>query len=181
MDTVEVLKKTVVVESGEKAVVEVVKRTVVEVIKKTVVVESVEKTVVVQAPGPQGIQGTTGPQGLPGSENYIDLVSGVTLGSGRFLHVLPGGAVVYADAATNRPAHGFTHAAVNIGETVRMYATGQLTGMSGLAPGSTYWLSGITPGLHTITPPAAGFIQAIGRAVAGDTLVVDINPLVLLV
>jgi hypothetical protein len=145
------------------------------------IVEVIRKTVVVQSRGIQGIKGDVGPQGLPGGESYVDIVAGVTVGSGRFIHILPDGTGVYADASANRPAHGFNLASVSAGEALRMYANGQLTGLSGLTPGSTYWLSAATPGLHTISPPATGFIQPLGRAAAGDTLIVDINPLVVLV
>lgn len=104
----------------------------------------------------------------------------IDLGSGRFLHLLPDGTATYADAAAGRPAHGYTREAVVDGATVSMRVGGKLTGLSGLTPGAVYYLSATTPGVAVVAPPATGFVQRLGTASTPDTLLVAIEPPILL-
>jgi hypothetical protein len=103
------------------------------------------------------------------------VIAAVDIGSGRFVHIMGDGTAVYADASAGRPAHGFTREAIVAGATLSMRAGGKLTGLSGLTPGAAYFLSGSTPGLAVITPPASGLVQRLGQASAAHTLMVTIE------
>jgi hypothetical protein len=102
------------------------------------------------------------------------------LGSGRFLHLLADGTAVHANASTGRPAHGYTREAVLQGQMVALRPDGKLNGLSGLTPGAAYFLSGTTPGIAVLTPPATGLVQRLGAAALADTLLVEIEPPVLI-
>jgi hypothetical protein len=117
---------------------------------------------------------------VAGLETQQPITAAEDIGSGRFVHILPDGTAVYAHAATNRPAQGFTREAIVAGQTLSMRASGKLTGMSGLTPGAVYYLSGTTPGLAVLTPPSSGLVQRLGQASAAHTLMVTIEQPILI-
>lgn len=106
--------------------------------------------------------------------------AGENLGSGRFLHILSDGTVVYADASADRPAHGYTKEAVTVGQPVTLWRGPYLNGLSGLTPGATYYLSAVTLGFYTSTPPATGIVQRLGVADNATTMYVDLEPKIIL-
>lgn len=107
-------------------------------------------------------------------------IAGETVGSGRFLHILSDGTVVYADASNDRPAHGYTKEAVTAGQPVTLWRGLYLNGLSGLTPGATYYLSSVTLGFYTSTPPTTGIVQRLGVADNATTLYVDLEPKIIL-
>lgn len=117
---------------------------------------------------------------LSGLEGVQLVTAAVDIGAGRFVHILPDGTAVYADASIDRPAHGFTREAIVAGGTISMRNGGKLTGLSGLTPGAPYYLSGSTPGLAVLTPPSTGLVQRLGSAPAAHTLIVTIEPAILI-
>jgi len=77
-----------------------------------------------------------------------------------------------ADAATNKPAHGFVKSAVTPGSSAMVYFDGSITGLSGLSIGAKYFLSDTIPGAITATAPnTAGYIvQPVGWATSATSL-----------
>ena len=78
-----------------------------------------------------------------------------------------------ADAtAEGKEVHGFVLAAVTSPAAALVYFEGRITGLSGLTPGASYYLSASTPGAVTLTPvSAAGNVdQYVGSAVSATEL-----------
>lgn len=93
------------------------------------------------------------------------------LSAGNFVNIWNNGGVVSvrkADAATNKEAHGFVLASVALGAAATIFSEGSNTGLTGLTPGSRYYLSATTPGAATSTPPSAAgqIVQFVGVAVS---------------
>lgn len=76
-----------------------------------------------------------------------------------------------ADAATNKPAHGFVLAAVANGATATIYAEGTNTQLSGLTSADQF-LSVTTPGRTQATSPSASgqIIQHLGVAFSATAM-----------
>lgn len=106
------------------------------------------------------------------------LVASESLSAGDFVNVWNSSStfkVRKADAATNKPTHGFVLAAVESAANATVYFEGQNTQVSGATPGVQY-LSDTTPGGFTATAPttSAHLVQRIGPAVSAT--VVFFNP-----
>jgi hypothetical protein len=74
-----------------------------------------------------------------------------------------------ADATDGgKRAHGFVKASPTAGQTVDVYFDGANSSLTGLTPGSRYFLSASTPGGATATPPAAtgNLVQYLGTALS---------------
>lgn len=119
---------------------------------------------------------TSNPPINSGADPTIPVVAGVTVGSGRFLAIASNGTAIYANASTAIQATGFTREAVTVGNSIAFRESGALTGLSGLTPGAIYYLSAVTPGFYTSTPPTNGIVQRLGTAMSADTLLVGIEP-----
>lgn len=82
-----------------------------------------------------------------------------------------------ASAGVGKQAHGVVIASVASGATATVYLDNGtiISGFAGLVPGTTYFLSGTTPGANTATRPttAAYISQAIGVALSSTTLKFD--------
>ena len=80
-----------------------------------------------------------------------------------------------ATASAGKPADGFVNAAVAQGANATVYASGQDTGLTGLTPGSLYYLG--PSGAVTATPPSARgtTVQQVGRAYSATVLDVQIK------
>ena len=79
-----------------------------------------------------------------------------------------------ADNTSYKPADGFVLAAVGMGANATIFPLGEIvSGLTGLTPGSEYFLG--TAGGLTLTPPtAAGSIfQRVGVALTANTLSTD--------
>ena len=69
-------------------------------------------------------------------------------------------------------ADGFVLAAVTSGNPATVYGRGSnITGLSGLTPGATYWLA--SSGALTATEPSSGWRQVVGKALSATTLRFD--------
>lgn len=79
-----------------------------------------------------------------------------------------------ADGSTLKEANGFVLTAFNSGELALVYPLGeQLTGLTGLTPGSKYYLSVTTPGgIQSSAPDLASGVmyQEIGKAISSTAL-----------
>ena len=78
-----------------------------------------------------------------------------------------------ADAASNRPAHGFILEGIASGDPGVFYASGVNSQLSGLTPGATYFISADTPGTVTATMPpttTGNLIQFLGYASSATSL-----------
>ena len=72
-----------------------------------------------------------------------------------------------ADASVSgKQAHGFVLASVSQGANATVYFEGAVTGLSGMTPGATQFLSDSVAGGHTETAPvtAGHYMQVVGTA-----------------
>lgn len=105
------------------------------------------------------------------------LVAGEALAAGDFVYVLAGGTVMKADATTYaKRAMGYVIASVLNAGNATVYFDDANSALSGLTPGTTYFLSA-TPGLATPTAPvtAGQFVQSLGVATSATSLHVNIK------
>lgn len=105
------------------------------------------------------------------------LVAGEALAAGDFVYVLAGGTVMKADATTfAKRAMGYVIASVLNAGNATVYFDDSNSALSGLTPGSTYYLSA-TAGLATLTAPttATQFVQELGIATSATALHVNIK------
>ena len=105
------------------------------------------------------------------------LVAGEALAAGDFVYVLVGGTVMKADAtAIAKRAMGYVLSSVLNGGNATVYFDDSNSSLTGLTPGSTYYLSA-TSGLATLTAPttATQFVQSLGIATSATTLHVNIG------
>lgn len=78
-----------------------------------------------------------------------------------------------ADASTNgKAAIGFVLAGATSGGSALVYFEGTISGLSGLVPGASYFLSATTPGAITNTAPTASgqVVQYVGTALSATEL-----------
>lgn len=113
-----------------------------------------------------------------GAETINGLAS-EALSAGNFVNIYNNAGVLgvrKADATTNgKPAHGFVIAAVASGASATVYQISQTnTQLTGLTPGSDYFLA-TTAGGVTLTPPstAGNVVQFLGRASSATELVLS--------
>lgn len=105
------------------------------------------------------------------------LVAGEALAAGDFVYITAGGGVMKADATTfAKRAMGYVIASVLNGGNATVYFDESNTGLSGLTPGSKYFLSA-TAGLATLIAPTTSgqFAQALGVATSATSLHVNIQ------
>lgn len=81
-----------------------------------------------------------------------------------------------ADAASNKPAHGFIKTTVAASAATTVYKNGTITGMSGLTPGQQF-LSSTTAGQPTSTAPTADttLVQKVGLASSATSMEFDLG------
>lgn len=120
-------------------------------------------------------QGTLDQTALPPgvSADVKPVQASEALGAGNVVNVYYDGTasamrVRKADQSNSRPGDGFVLAAVASGATAVVYFDGINNQLTGLAPGSDYWLG--TAGAVTATPPSAGISQRLGKAVSATEL-----------
>jgi hypothetical protein len=104
-----------------------------------------------------------------------------TLSAGDFVNVFLDGGVPKlrkADASSDAlMAHGFVKAAAQAGTEVKFYHCGVNGGLTGLVPGTTYFLSAGEPGGATAACPTASghIVQAVGVALSETELQTNIS------
>lgn len=84
-------------------------------------------------------------------------------------------------ASAGKIGVGFVLAATTAPNNATVYFEGQITGLTGLTPGTVYFLSGATPGALTATPPTtAGYaLQKIGMAISTTMLAFEPSDVVI--
>lgn len=124
------------------------------------------------------LDASTMPAGFGVDQNLITATE--ALSAGDFVNVHAGG-VRKADAATNKPAHGFVLASVANGAQANVVAEGTNTAVTGLTMGPV-WLSATTPGAATNTPPSGSgkIVQPLGAAVSPTSINYQQGPVTLL-
>ena len=124
------------------------------------------------------LDATTMPAGFGVDQNIVTATE--ALSAGDFVNIHAGG-VRKADAATNKPAHGFVLVGVANGAAATVIAEGTNTSVSGLAMGPV-WLSATTPGAATNTPPTGTgkIVQSLGAAVSPTAVNFQQGPVTLL-
>lgn len=104
------------------------------------------------------------------------VVAGENLSAGQLVNIYNDSDTVKArkaDASNGRVAHGYVIESVAAGAQVTVYLDGTITGLTGLTPGATYFLSSSTPGGVGQAPPTVSgyYAQAVGYAVSATELV----------
>ena len=105
------------------------------------------------------------------------LVAGEALAAGDFVYVLAGGTVMKADATTfAKRAMGYVLASVLSAGNATVYFDEANSALTGLTPGSTYYLSA-TPGVATLTAPTTSgqYVQELGVAISATSLHVNMK------
>ena len=104
------------------------------------------------------------------------IVAAENLASGDFVNVFDDIGTPKARKADatdgGKRAHGFVKAAATAAESVDVYFDGANTALTGLTGGTRYFLSAVTPGAVTGTPPstAGNLVQYVGTAFAATTI-----------
>jgi hypothetical protein len=107
----------------------------------------------------------------------LDTTSAITsaaISAGQMVNLYSNAGVLTARPAdsttTGSEANAYSLAAVGSGATGTFYLAGNVTGMSGLTLGTTYFLS--TVGAVTTTPPstAGNIVQIVGKALSATSL-----------
>ncbi len=104
------------------------------------------------------------------------LTASETLTAGDFINIGVGGVKRATNDDTSKQAHGFVSRSYSATNVVDVFYSGLNTGLTGLIPGSRYFLG--TTGGETTTPPTSpGQIsQEIGVAVTANAILVNIGP-----
>jgi len=96
--------------------------------------------------------------------------------AGDLININPAtGDIRLADRTNNREAHGFVLAAAAVAETVDVYFEGQNNALTGLTPGTPYFLD--TAGAVTSTPTTVSgeSLQCLGVACNSTTLALELD------
>ena len=110
----------------------------------------------------------------------VSIQASENLSAGDFvnIHDATGARVRKADGSNARAAHGFVLDAVTSGATATVYRSGSNTGLTGLVPGTAYFLSTATAGAATATAPTltpGHIIQVLGVADSAGALAFEFD------
>lgn len=100
----------------------------------------------------------------------LSVLTSENLSAGDLVNIWSNGGVATvrkADAsAAGKQAHGFVLSATTSGQNATVYFEGAVTGLSGMTPGATQFLSNATAGARSETAPttAAHYLQEVGTA-----------------
>lgn len=105
----------------------------------------------------------------------IDLTASEALDAGDLINVWDDAGTAKmrkADASGGKPAHGYVLNSVSSTSTGTAYGEGKLTGLSGLTPGASQFLSDSTAGTVTESPvtTSGNLLQKVGEAVSTTTV-----------
>lgn len=104
----------------------------------------------------------------------IEAIEDILLGHVVNVHSAAGAKMQKADASdATKPANGFVRADVDNGDEGDVYFSGQkISGLAGLTPGITYFLSTVGGELTDVRPAADGnLVQEVGLAVSATELI----------
>lgn len=144
----------------------------------TVLVNDNSNPVVVVAPKTVravAIVGQRGAAGADGSQTVL-ATAGEALSGHRLVVLDDSGEAVYADSSTTGHAGrilGMTIGAAAAGTTATIRTFGEVSGLSGLTPGSLLFAT--TTGHVSHTAPATGFVQIVGHAVTATRIIIDLQ------
>lgn len=118
------------------------------------------------------LDSTVMPVGVGQDTASIQASENLAAGDFANIHNSGGARIRKADASNGREAHGFVLASVTSGNNGTVYFEGRNTALSGLTPGTRYFLSGSTAGAATATAPTATghIVQSLGPAVSATDL-----------
>lgn len=87
-----------------------------------------------------------------------------------------------ADAAATAQAAVFAAAVITAGATGAFQSDGIIAGLSGLTPGAVYYVSAVTAGAITTTPPSTvgQFVVRLGHALSATEFLIRIERFILL-
>lgn len=115
--------------------------------------------------------------------DVANIVASEALAAGDFVNIYNNAGVANvrkADASSasgGKRAVGYVIAAVSSGGTATVYFVGRNSALTGLTPGSRYFLSATTPGAATTTVPSGTgqLVQGVGFSVSATEINVDID------
>lgn len=110
-------------------------------------------------------------------QDSVTATAGENLSAGDFVYFNGSGQVFKADStALAKQARGYVNASVISGATATVFFDDTNTGLSGLTPGSTYYLD-TTAGAVTLTPPTSvnNIVQEVGFATSATSLRVNVQ------
>lgn len=96
------------------------------------------------------------------AETQLTYTASEAIAAGALVNIDPTGKVRNADGSTSREAQGFALSAIANAASGTVYLSGQISGLTGLTPGSRYWLG--AAGAVTLTPGTTGILQVAGYA-----------------
>ena len=108
--------------------------------------------------------------------DFYNAVTSENLSAGNFVNIYNNAGtptVRKADATDgSKRAHGYVKVAVTSPAAVDVYCDGENSVLSGLTPGSRYFLSASSPGTATTTPPSTSgnLVQYLGTAFSATVL-----------
>ena len=107
----------------------------------------------------------------------ITATAGEALVAGDMVYISGTGTILKADATTPaKAARGYVLAAVLNAATATVFFDESNTGVSGLTPGATYYLSATAGAVVTAPPTTAGqIVQEVGFAVSATNLHINIQ------
>lgn len=122
------------------------------------------------------------PYAVPAPSATIEASEALSTGNVLNLYTSGGNARIRKANATDtaKPANAFTLTAIANGASGAIYFVGQIiTGLSGLTPGTVYYLD-TTGGALTATPPSTpgNGVQQVGIALSATTLLFNPQPMV---
>lgn len=107
--------------------------------------------------------------GLAPSATTSSAVTGVTLAPNNLVYVKSDGQLGLADASTEgKEAIGFVKYTYTVGQTANYFRSGNIiSGLSGLIPGTSYFMSNVPGGISSTAPVGTGNVaMRIGTAVS---------------
>lgn len=119
---------------------------------------------------------------LPDAPELATVLASEALTAGNLINIYNNAGTANmrkADAASNKPAHGFVKASVASGTAGVVYTEGRITGLSGKTPGQQ-WLG--ASGASTNTPPTASgsIVQAVGVSPSATEILFESSLAILL-
>lgn len=114
---------------------------------------------------------STWPAEAAGAAVPVSATTAAAIGAGKLIYIKANGQMDLADAtAEGKEAVGFTTAAFGSGVTGQYYTSGQMTGQSGLTPGSRYFMT-TTPGAAGAIPSTTGNVVLCAGTAASATVI----------
>lgn len=110
-------------------------------------------------------------------QDAVTATAGEALSAGNFVYFNGSGQVLKADAtAIGKQARGYVNSSFSNGATATVFFDDTNTGLTGLTPGSTYYLDSTSGAVTTTAPTTSNYIvQEVGFATSSTSLRVNIQ------